>query len=154
MHVPRPYPSHAASEAASRNRAARDFVRRLAGFFRSRDGVAAIEFGFILPIMLTIYAGMAECTQAVTNWRKVTLLARAVADLTSQGDQQNPMSTGVTNDILGAAGAILRPFNAANARITVSAMAVDTLPLAGPPRVCSSYPPSAARRGPSARRPT
>lgn len=106
-------------------------------FWRTGEGTSAIEFALILPFMLTLLIGGAEMAHAVDNWRKVTLLARTVADMTSQGDAQNPISSSVMNDILGSATLVLRPFPASTAKIVVSAMSIDATSLVHP-KVCSS----------------
>ncbi|WP_245239772.1 TadE/TadG family type IV pilus assembly protein [Methylobacterium variabile] len=61
-------------------------------FFRDRRGTAAIEFAMLLPVLLMMLAGMLELSRATDMWRKITLLARTVADLASQGDAQNPLT--------------------------------------------------------------
>jgi Flp pilus assembly protein TadG len=47
-------------------------------------GVVAVEFAVIVPVMLVMYFGMEEFASAVAVNRKVTLVARALSDLTSQ----------------------------------------------------------------------
>lgn len=111
---------------------------RAAAFRRDASAVSAIEFALILPLALTLWAGMAEMSHAIDNWRKVTLLARTVSDLTSEGDTSDPISSATMSDILGASGTVLRPFPAANAKIVVSALAVNTLASLVNPVVCSS----------------
>ena len=97
-----------------------------------------VEFALILPVLLTLWAGMSEYSHAVDNWRKVTLLARTVSDLTAQGDTQNPISATLMNDILAASTLVLKPYDASSVKIVVSAMAVDLTKLNLVPRVCSS----------------
>jgi Flp pilus assembly protein TadG len=58
--------------------------RSFSSYFNAQSGVAAIEFAFILPVMLLLYFGMMDLTSLVVNNRKVTTVASAVADLTSQ----------------------------------------------------------------------
>jgi Flp pilus assembly protein TadG len=110
-------------------------LRRLCG---DAAGVSAVEFALILPIMLTLWVGFAEMAHAVDNWRKVTLLARTVADLTSQGDTADPIASATMSDILAASTAVLRPFGAGTAKMVVSAMAVNTAASLVSPWVCSS----------------
>ncbi len=114
--------------------------RTIAMFPGHASGVSAVEFALILPLMLTLYAGTAEMAHAIDNWRKVTELARTVADLTSQGDTDStqPIRSSTMNDILASSTAVLRPFTAANAKIVVSALAVDTVASPLNPKVCSS----------------
>ena len=122
----------------SRSRLTGGVRRACARFERACDGVSAIEFALVLPVLLTIWAGMAEYSHAVDNWRKVTLLARTVSDLTAQGDTQNPIGATLMSDILAASSLVLKPFDAGTVKIVVSAMAVDLANLNLVPRVCSS----------------
>lgn len=117
---------------------ARRPVRRTGRFLQDASGVSALEFALILPFMLLLLVGMAELSHAIDNWRKVTLLARAVSDLTSQGDKQTPMSTATMTDILASSKLVLRPFNSSGVKIVVSALGVDTTKSLVKPVVCSS----------------
>ena len=52
-----------------------------------KQGVAAIEFAFIVPIMFLMFVGAVELSQAITVDRRVTQAASSVADLGgAQGD--------------------------------------------------------------------
>lgn len=123
-------------------------LRRIAGqagrLRGDRRASALVEFSVILPVLLALWAGMTELAHAIDEWRKLTLLARTVADLTAQGDTQNPIGTTLMSDIVASATTVMRPFNTTNARIVVSAMGVDLKALNLVPRVCSSIANAAA----------
>jgi len=135
----------AASPAAGRppRRSLSDLALR---FRREREGVSAVEFALVLPIMLTIWAGVSEFAHAADYWRKLTLLSRTVSDLTAQGDvvtvsagKSNPeISANLMKDILGAATSQVRPFDASTVKIVVSAMMVPAPGAGVKPQVCSS----------------
>lgn len=55
-------------------------------FVRDQDGIAAIEFAFIAPIMLFMYFGMAEVATAISVDRKVSHSANVAGDLTTQSE--------------------------------------------------------------------
>ena len=116
----------------------RRFGRGARQLRRDRRGSAIVEFALILPILLTIWAGMAELAHAIDEWRKLTLLARTLADLTAQGDAQNPISTTVMSDIVASATLVMRPFDTSNVKIVVSAMGVGLKGSTVIPTVCSS----------------
>lgn len=60
-------------------------ARRLfANLIRDRQGVAAVEFAMIVPLMLTLFFGVVEFSNGVAADRKVALIARTLSDLTSQ----------------------------------------------------------------------
>ncbi|NEU11224.1 pilus assembly protein [Methylobacterium sp. BTF04] len=114
------------------------FPRLRSDFRRDTQGVSAVEFALILPIMLSLFVGISELAHAIDNSRKVTLLTRTLADLTSQGDTTNPIASATMGDIFSAASLVLAPFNSANATIKVSAMGVYLTTLNTRPYVCSS----------------
>jgi Flp pilus assembly protein TadG len=103
-------------------------------FAKARDGVSAVEFALILPIMLTMYLGGAELGDGLAIQFKTTLAARTVADLTSQcGDttsdgQYCDTANGLAIDstsmsqILGAASQVMTPYSNNNMVVTVSEM--------------------------------
>lgn len=56
-----------------------------ARFQANCSGIAATEFAVIVPLMLVAFFGTVEFSIGVAIDRKVTLIARTLADLTSQG---------------------------------------------------------------------
>jgi Flp pilus assembly protein TadG len=96
---------------------------RFADFVADQRGVSALEFAITLPLMLALYLGPAEVTQGISVKRKVTLTARALADLSSQ-------YTAITNadltNIFNAGSAIIAPYTAGNLAETVSEIAIDS----------------------------
>ncbi|WP_267426984.1 TadE/TadG family type IV pilus assembly protein [Methylobacterium sp. GC_Met_2] len=109
---------------------------------RFRDdarGVSAIEFALILPVMLALLFGVTEFGRAIDHYRRVTLLARAVADLTSQGDGQTTMAAAAMSDILASAKLVLTPYPSNGAAIVITALGVTADGDGQTPRVCSSY---------------
>lgn len=99
------------------------------------DGIAAVEFALILPLLLLLYFGSIEMTQAVRASRKVDLVAAALANLTSQ---QSICATGGTtpcltesdmtgsNGIFTAAAAIMAPFSTTNLKMTISQVTITS----------------------------
>jgi len=55
-----------------------------ARLFGDRSGIAATEFSVIAPVMLVTLFGVIEITNGVTVYRKVTIVAHTLSDLTSQ----------------------------------------------------------------------
>jgi Flp pilus assembly protein TadG len=102
---------------------ARSLPRCAAVFAKDKRGVSAIEFAMILPLMLTLFFGGVELSQGISIDRKVTLTARTVADLVSRVATID--TTGV-NAALGASSAVLAPYSADHAKITVSVVKIDS----------------------------
>jgi len=96
--------------------------RPIRRFLRDKRGISAVEFAMLLPLMITLYLGGVEVSQAVAVDRKVTLISRSLGDLVAQ-------VTTVTNadmtNILAATAAIVVPYVDANLRITVSSVVID-----------------------------
>jgi Flp pilus assembly protein TadG len=76
-------------------------------YLNAQSGVAAIEFAFILPVMLLLYFGMMDLTTLVVNNRKVTTVASAVADLTAQS--RTTILKAQVDDYMRVANLILNP---------------------------------------------
>ncbi|WP_051279926.1 TadE/TadG family type IV pilus assembly protein [Hellea balneolensis] len=55
-------------------------------FLKNKDGIAAIEFAFIAPVMLFMYFGMAEVATAISVDRQVSHSANVAGDLATQSE--------------------------------------------------------------------
>ncbi|TIV67834.1 MAG: pilus assembly protein, partial [Mesorhizobium sp.] len=59
-------------------------LAKVARFCRDRRGVAAIEFAFIVPVLLIMYFITMEASQAIETSKKVSRIGSMVADLVTQ----------------------------------------------------------------------
>jgi Flp pilus assembly protein TadG len=91
-------------------------------FAADAQGVSAVEFALLLPLMLTMYLGGSEVASAVSTSRKVTLVSRTVADLASQSSSIT--DTSMTN-ILNASAAVIAPYASSKLKVTVSEVKID-----------------------------
>jgi Flp pilus assembly protein TadG len=87
-----------------------------------RKGVAAVEFAFILPLLIALYFGVVETTYGIMANRKVTSVTSTVADLVAQTKSVNQAEL---NDIFAAATAIMVPFDSAELSIVVTSVLID-----------------------------
>ena len=85
-------------------------------------GAVAIEFAFILPLMLTMMGMCIILGEALAIGQKVTATARTVTDLVSQNGQ---LSTTQLTTILDAAAYTMAPYPSANLSIVVSEIQTD-----------------------------
>lgn len=95
---------------------------RVAGtFLVNRRGVAAIEFAFIAPVLLSLYFVTMEVSQGIEVNKKVGRVGSMVADLVTQ---QQTTSKSELNAILQIGGSILQPYNRSLPTITITAIQV------------------------------
>lgn len=97
-------------------------------FIHDRRGNAAVEFAFIVPLMLTLFFGTVEFSSGVAASRKVTLVARTLSDLTSQSSCVT--DTDLTN-FSTTGKAIMNPLPLANLQTRVSEIYIDPSTLSG-----------------------
>jgi Flp pilus assembly protein TadG len=107
----------------TKNSSLRGLGSMLALLAGDREGVAALEFALILPIMLMLLFGGVEVTQAIACKRMVSLTASTVANIVTQ--YPTISQTEQMPDILNASTAVLTPYPVANAVVTVSLISVD-----------------------------
>ncbi len=101
-------------------------------FTRNDEGVAAVEFAFIAPIMLTLLIGIVDISNAVSiSWR-LSQLNRTLADLSSQS---RTMTTAERNNIFGASAATLSPYTGPAPVMVISSVVLNNTGVA---RVCWS----------------
>jgi Flp pilus assembly protein TadG len=99
--------------------ACRHPCERFAGAAR---GAALIEFTLAFPIMVMLFAGVVEFSEAFGVSRKLTNAAATVSDLVSQRRQ---VSAGDLDDIAKVADALLAPYGAANLGLVISSVEAD-----------------------------
>jgi Flp pilus assembly protein TadG len=90
------------------------------------SGIAATEFAVIVPVMLVMFFGTVEFSSGVAVDRKVTLVARTLSDLTSQGMTATDCTL---SNSFAAATSILYPYPATPSASTITALLVDVTTL-------------------------
>ncbi len=97
-------------------------MRAARTFLRDERGIAAVEFGFVLPIMLVLFLGVIEMTSVLRLDRKVVDAAQTTADLVTQ---YRILNDAQLDDILTAAELILEPFAVAPHSVGIAAVRFD-----------------------------
>jgi Flp pilus assembly protein TadG len=92
------------------------------------SGIAATEFALIVPLMLAMFFGTVEFSSGVAVDRKITLVARALSDLTSQS--LSTTSDTELQNIFAASSAILTPYSVTPIQPTISEIYVDASKIA------------------------
>ncbi|CAN5194652.1 pilus assembly protein [soil metagenome] len=104
-------------------RATNALRRRTRAFGKDRRGVSAVEFALILPLMVTLYLGGIQISDALTVSRKVTHVASTLGDLVTQS--KNITNSDMSN-IFDASAAILAPYAASTLKMKVSSIKIDS----------------------------
>jgi Flp pilus assembly protein TadG len=73
----------------------------------NQDGLAAVEFALLLPVMITLFFGVVETSLALLCKADVSIMASTTADLISQADT---LATADISNVYSAAGTILYPY--------------------------------------------
>jgi len=97
-------------------------------FCSDRRGVAAIEFAFIVPVLLIMYFVTMEASQAIETSKKVSRIGSMVADLVTQ---QPTIVKADLDAIMKIGTSTIQPYNRSTPNITITAIQVttDTTPL-------------------------
>lgn len=90
-----------------------------------RRGVAAVEFAFIVPVLLCMYLITMEASQAIEVNKKISRIGSAVADLITQQGEITPDEVVA---IMNIGKSIIQPYNRSEPTIEVTAIRFGTEP--------------------------
>jgi Flp pilus assembly protein TadG len=91
-------------------------------FARSENGLAAVEFAFVAPIMVVMFFGAIELSQGVDCRARVTDVAATASDLVAQ---ETTVSTTDMSNVFSALNSIMYPFPPGAMRIVISSLVDD-----------------------------
>ena len=91
-------------------------------FWQATEGLAAVEFAFILPVMVIAFLGLVETSNYVTAARRVSSVASTGADLSAQ---DSSLSNADMTDIFGALTTVMDPLSPTVAKIRISSVVAD-----------------------------
>jgi Flp pilus assembly protein TadG len=94
-------------------RDARTFIGQLR---RNCDGVAALEFALLAPLLLLMLLGTIELGRAIMIDRKVGMVTSSVADVVAR---EKTMTTGDVTALYAVADHIMKPWSAAPLKIAI-----------------------------------
>jgi Flp pilus assembly protein TadG len=103
-------------------------LRKLAGFAassrlaREKDGVGAVEFALIVPILLIIYLMSFEITVAISITRKTTHASSDIADLVTQ---RTTVDKAFLATMTNVAKATIAPYSSNGVTLKLSGITID-----------------------------
>ena len=117
---PTSWRAHVARPRIARPEAGDGILRR---FLADRRGVAAIEFGMIMPLMAGLWLGTTELTLGYASDRRIAITANAMADLVAR---QRNISDSVVDGIFQGGVAMAYPDGQGESmKMVVSSVHVD-----------------------------
>jgi Flp pilus assembly protein TadG len=100
----------------------RRLIRTLRRFRDDRGGASAVEFAFIAPVLVLLYFGLAEYTQAMIAQRRTINTASAIGDLVAQANGST--TSGNVDDIIDMKDVLMNPFPASGTQIKVCVLSI------------------------------
>jgi len=89
---------------------------------KNKDGVAAIEFAFVAPVMIALYIGLAEVSLLISADRNVSHAASVTGDLATQEENLNQSEV---EDIFNATLAVLGTNYANSQRVSIDMISFE-----------------------------
>lgn len=90
--------------------------------FKRNEGTSSVEFALLLPLMLSIYFGAVEFSNALLADRKLNKTGSAVADLVAQAVV---IDDNLMDDIFDASTTIMEPFGSTTLTVVVASVVAD-----------------------------
>jgi Flp pilus assembly protein TadG len=91
-------------------------------FVEDREGVGAIEFAILFPILVMIYVGAFEITVGLSVSKRAARSAAAVADIVTQ---QTSVTKSWLADMPSVASAIFTPFSTSSMKMKITGITID-----------------------------
>jgi Flp pilus assembly protein TadG len=88
-------------------------------FLRDKSGASAIEFAFVVPLMLVMYLGTMELGQGIETNKKVARSASMIGDLITQ---ETSLTKSQIDGVLVVGESILQPYYRSRPMITITAL--------------------------------
>lgn len=95
---------------------------RLTRFARDQRGAAAVEFALLAPVMVLLYFGLVELTEAMMAERRASHAASVMADLVAQSAQ---ISNTDLDDIFHVSQQIMQPFPAGPLKMRLTSVTAN-----------------------------
>jgi Flp pilus assembly protein TadG len=100
--------------------------KRLTGLWgrlwRDQRGVSAVEFALIAPVLITLYFGFAETTQAMMAKRRASHVASTIGDLVAQ---EGSVTDAEMADLFTIGRTMIAPFASTNLKMRITSVTAN-----------------------------
>jgi Flp pilus assembly protein TadG len=86
---------------------------------RAKDGLAAVEFAILAPVLVAMFLGSIELTAALACKQKVTGMASTAADLIAQ---EKAVASADLSNVYSAINSIVYPFSSTGLKIVITSI--------------------------------
>lgn len=94
-------------------------ARRLRG---SREGVGAVEFALIAPVLIVLYMGSLEVSVAMSVNKKLARASSTVADLITQ---ENSVNKNDLKSMINVAESVMTPFRSDGVKMKITGISIN-----------------------------
>jgi len=101
----------------------RHIRRGMRRFGRSAEGMAAVEFGLLAPVLMLMFIGTIEIPTAVSLDRRVSLVAASTADLIAR--DKTIADNSAMNDKMKLITHLMHPFDSTRLRLSIYQVTAD-----------------------------
>ena len=105
-----------------KNKFSRLNLRSFKALKKDQDGVSAIEFALIAPVMVLLYFGGIELSFLLEADRRVTTVTATIGDLTSRAES---LDTDDVADIFAASNQLILPYDPNITQLRISSLVAD-----------------------------
>ncbi len=88
-----------------------------------KDGIAATEFGLLLPILVVLFFGMLEASEALTVNRRVSKAVNMMSDLTSQVVSISPSEF---DNLIDGVTSVMEPSDMTGVQMNIVSVILDS----------------------------
>ena len=88
-----------------------------------KDGIAATEFGLLLPFLVVLFFGMLEASEALTVNRRVSKAVNMMSDLTSQVETISPSEFA---NLIDGVTSVMEPSDMTGVQMNVISVILDS----------------------------
>jgi len=92
---------------------------RLVSLWRKKDGIAAVEFGYLAPVLVLMLAGSIEVSRAISIDRKFSLVTSMTGDLVAREKDLGSDPNATLNAIMEVIDHVMNPHDASTLRIGI-----------------------------------